>query len=246
MSDKSYIDWTDATWNPVTGCTKISKGCVNCYAEKFAGRLKLMGNPKYKNGFKLSTHPEELLKPAKWIKPRMIFVNSMSDLFHEDLDPEFIKSVFRVMNENSRHIFQVLTKRSERLVEIADSLTWSPNIWMGVTVESSEYLYRMDHLLRTPAMTKFLSLEPLLSGLSEIENYFKESGMVNWVIVGGESGYNARRMSKRWAIEIKDICSRYGIPFFFKQWGAQEKGKILEGREWLQYPSQEQLPFCYA
>ncbi len=234
MSFNSAIEWTESTWNPMTGCTKVSIGCKNCYAERLAKRLKAMGQPNYRNGFKPTLHPNMLELPLQWKKPQMVFVNSMSDIFHEDAPEDFIKKIFSVMAKAHWHIFQVLTKRSDRLLELADDLKWESNIWMGVTVESEENTLRIDHLRQSPAKVKFLSLEPLLGPLQELNLY----GM-NWVIAGGESGPNARIMRKKWVIDVKDQCEKVIIPFFFKQWGGTNKkksGRLLEGRTWDQMP----------
>jgi protein gp37 len=234
MAFNSAIEWTESTWNPMTGCTKISLGCKNCYAERMAKRLQAIGQTKYKNGFKLTLHPNMLNVPLTWKKPQMIFVNSMSDIFHEDAPTDFIKSIFDMMAEAHWHIFQVLTKRSERLLEIADDLKWKSNIWMGVTVESAEYVYRIEHLRQSPAKVKLLSLEPLLGPLPELN-----LDGINWVIVGGESGPKARIMRKEWVSDIKDQCERANISFFFKQWGGTNKkksGRLLEGRTWDEMP----------
>ncbi len=234
MAFNSAIEWTESTWNPMTGCTKISLGCKNCYAERLAKRLQAMGQPNYKNGFHLTIHPHMLNLPLQWKKPQMIFVNSMSDIFHEDAAEDFIRKIFGVMAKAHWHIFQVLTKRSVRLLELSDDLKWESNIWMGVTVESIENTLRIDHLRQSPAKMKFLSLEPLLGPLSELNL----DGM-NWVIVGGESGPRFRVMRKKWVIDIKDQCDRANIPFFFKQWGGTNKkksGRLLEGRTWDDRP----------
>lgn len=238
MGFNSKIEWTETTWNPVTGCTKISLGCLNCYAERLSLKLQKLGVPKYRNGFRLTVHEEEIEKPLQWKKPRMVFVNSMSDLFHEDLDEEVIARIFRVMNRARKHIFQVLTKRSGRLKELAPKLTWTPNIWMGVTVEHRNYIYRIHDLLEVPAKVRFLSLEPLLSPLPEIED-FLATGNIHWVIVGGESGPNPRKMKREWVIEIRDMCERYNVPFFFKQWGGSDRnkgGRILENKVYDEFP----------
>ncbi len=235
MADKSLIEWTEATWNPVTGCSKISKGCLNCYAEKLAKRLKAMGLQKYKNGFKVTLHPEELSKPSAWRTPRIIFVNSMSDLFHEKVSFAFINKVFDAMNKADRHIFQILTKRSERLAELAPKLTWGNNIWMGVTVESAEYHNRIEHLSSTPARLKFLSLEPLLSHIHNLT-----LTEIDWVIVGGESGFRSRPISADWIREIQQRCLELNTPFFFKQWGGVNKkknGRMLDGKLWNEMPN---------
>jgi protein gp37 len=234
MSFNSAIEWTKSTWNPMTGCTKISLGCKNCYAERMAKRLQAMGQTKYSKGFKLTLHPHMLNVPLKWKKPQMIFVNSMSDIFHEDAPKDFIKNIFSVMAKAHWHIFQVLTKRSERLLEFADDLKWESNIWMGVTVESADYDYRIEHLRQSPAKVKWLSFEPLLGALPELN-----LDGLNWVVVGGESGPRARIMRKEWVTNIKEQCERVNIPFFFKQWGGINKkksGRMLEGRTWDDMP----------
>ncbi len=211
---ESTIEWTELTWNPVTGCTKISPGCKFCYAEAMSKRLKAMGVNKYKNGFKLTTHPETLNIPFGWKKPKIVFVNSMSDLFHEDVSIEFIKAVFSVMNNTPQHVYQVLTKRSERLLSISSQLDWTSNIWMGVSVENEKYTYRIDQLANTPAKTKFLSIEPLIGPVKTLN--LKN---IDWVIVGGESGHKARPVKKEWIEYIKQKCEQNNVAFFFKQWG---------------------------
>jgi protein gp37 len=235
------IEWTEATWNPVTGCNKISPGCKNCYAEVLSRRLKAMGQKNYLNGFKLTLQPHMLELPLKWKKPQMIFVNSMSDLFHKDISIEYIKQVFEVMNKAHWHNFQVLTKRAERVAELSDVLNWSENIWMGVSVENKNYVHRIDELRNTKAYTKFLSLEPLLSPLKNLN--LKN---IDWVIVGGESGHKARPMKEQWAIDIQRQCEEQDVKFFFKQWGAwgadgqkrnkKANGRELLGREWNEKP----------
>ncbi|QWR78043.1 DUF5131 family protein [Candidatus Magnetomonas plexicatena] len=230
MAYKSKIEWTETTWNPVTGCTKISKGCMNCYAEKLALRLKAMGVNKYKNAFDVSLHYKELLRPQGWKEPRRIFVNSMGDLFHDDVPLNFIEEVFTIMNKCQRHIFQILTKRSERLMELSDKLPWSQNIWMGVTVEDNRYLHRIKHLSATDAHIKFISFEPLLSDMLDLEL----SG-IHWAIVGGESGPGSRVMKSQWVEQIKNTCMKSDIPFFFKQWGGTNKhknGRLFDGKIW--------------
>ncbi len=234
MSSKSAIEWTEATWNPLTGCVKISPGCKHCYAERMSKRLKAMGQNKYRNEFRLTLHEGALQDPLSWKKPQMIFTNSMSDLFHDDVPVEFVQKVFAVMRSAHWHIFQVLTKRSERLLDLSPEIDWPDNVWMGVSVENSNYTFRIDHLRSTQANIKFLSLEPLLGPLQNL----KLSG-IDWVIVGGESGPGARPMQKEWAIEIKEQCQRAGVPFFFKQWGGVNKkraGRILEGQTWDELP----------
>ena len=242
MPGKSKIEWTNYTWNPVTGCSKISPGCKNCYAERFAKRLQLMGNPRYKNGFKVTLHPDLLEVPFRWNGPAFVFVNSMSDLFHEDVPVEFIKEVFEVMKQAKHLTFQVLTKRPDRLLEISKELEWTDNIWMGVSVENSNYVYRINHLLQTPAKVKFISFEPLLGPVPE----FPTSG-IDWVIVGGESGPNARPMKKEWVMEIYRMCKENNIAFFFKQWGGVFKwknGRKLNGKIYEEYPNVMQKSNC--
>ena len=226
----SKIEWTDSTWNPLTGCNKVSPGCKNCYAERMAARLKAMGNPNYRNGFDLTMHEHALNLPLTWKTPQFIFVNSMSDLFHERVPLEFILRVFEVMKQASWHKFQVLTKRSQRLAELSPEIQWPENVWMGVSIENANYTFRIDHLRQTQAQTKFLSIEPLLGPIPQLDL----TG-INWVIVGGESGPYARPMEKEWVIEIKDQCLAQKTPFFFKQWGGKNKklnGRLLEGRTW--------------
>ncbi len=233
--DKSRIEWTDSTWNPVTGCTKISPGCQNCYACRMALRLQAMGVSAYSEGFQLRWHEQALSIPSKWSKPRMIFVNSMSDLFHEDLPVVFIQKIFDVMNNVKQHTYQVLTKRAERLLELSELLTWTPNIWMGVTVENQDYVSRIDCLRSTKAAVKFLSLEPLLGPIHNLD-----LRGINWVIVGGESGPKARPMNPEWVYEIQKVCKTNHVPFFFKQWGGVQKkrnGRLLNGRTYDEMPS---------
>jgi len=229
------IEWTETTWNPTTGCTKISAGCKNCYAAVLARRLMAMGQEKYKNGFKLTLHPDSLKDPYKWKKPRKVFVNSMSDLFHEDVPQYFIQQVFVVMNNTPKHTYQVLTKRSERLVELSPFLTWTPNIWMGVSVEDDRVVNRIDDLRECGAATKFLSCEPLIGPLANInlEN-------IDWVIVGGESGPKSRPMEKTWVEDIQQQCIQQSVAFFFKQWGGFNKkltGRLLNGKTYDEMPS---------
>lgn len=234
MAANSAIEWTESTWNPLTGCTKISPGCKHCYAERMALRLQAMGQRNYANGFKLTPHESALELPLRWRKPQTIFVNSMSDLFHKDVPLEFILRVFGVMGRAEWHRFQVLTKRSDRLAELSAMLPWKPNIWMGVSVESGGYTFRIEHLRRAGARTKFLSLEPLLGPLPNLDL----RGM-DWVIVGGESGPHARPMDPAWVVDIRDQCTDADVPFFFKQWGGTRKkksGRQLEGRTWDEMP----------
>jgi len=237
MASNSSIEWTDSTWNPITGCTKISLGCKNCYAERMAVRLQAMGQINYINGFKLTLHEEVLDVPLKWKKPRMIFVNSMSDLFHADVPDGFVQKVFNIMNRARWHRFQVLTKRSRRLKEMSPSLIWGQNMWMGVSVEAEKYSYRIDDLREVDAAIRFLSIEPLLGPIQELD-----LEGINWVIAGGESGPRARRLEESWVKRIRDICIEQKVPFFFKQWGGprkKAKGRQLEGRLWSQLPSDE-------
>jgi protein gp37 len=235
MAAKSSIEWTNATWNPVTGCSKISPGCKNCYAERMAHRLQAMGQINYRNGFQLTLHPHALDIPLHWKKPQTVFVNSMSDLFHLDVPHEFIFNIFRVMKSAYWHTFQVLTKRSEHLLELNPQLDWANNIWMGVSVENTRYQYRIEHLRKTNATVKFLSLEPLLGPLPELD-----LSNIDWVIVGGESGPKARPVEEKWVLDIRDQCINANIPFFFKQWGGVRKkasGRLLEGLIWDQLPA---------
>lgn len=211
---QSNIEWTELTWNPVTGCTKISPGCKFCYAEVMSKRLKAMGVDKYKDGFNIRTHADALNIPYTWKKSKIVFVNSMSDLFHPDVPVDFIKAVFLVMNNTPQHIYQVLTKRSERLLELSSELTWTENIWMGVSVESEKYTYRINELSQTKAKTKFLSIEPLIGPVKTLD--LKK---IDWVIVGGESGHKARPVKKEWIDFVKIECEKNKVAFFFKQWG---------------------------
>ena len=240
MAAKSAIEWTGSTWNPVTGCTKVSPGCMNCYAERMAKRLQAMGQPNYSNGFELSLHEHVLGIPLQWKKSQTIFVNSMSDLFHEQVPFDFIQKVFDVMYRAYWHKFQVLTKRSERLLNLDKHINWKENILMGVSVESERYTYRIEHLQKTHASIKFLSIEPLLGPLSNLDL----SG-IDWVIVGGESGPGSRPMLLNWVVDIRDQCLSADIPFFFKQWGGVNKkkaGRSLEGRTWDEIPKELVLP----
>lgn len=239
MGINSSIEWTEATWNPITGCNKISPGCKHCYAERMAHRLKAMGQPNYVNGFDLTLHEKSLELPLGWKKPQTIFVNSMSDLFHKDVPAEFILRVFDVMARTPWHRFQVLTKRSERLLDLALDLPWRPHIWMGVSVENDDYTFRIDHLRQTGAHIKFLSLEPLLGPLPSLC-----LNGIDWVIAGGESGPGARTMEKSWVVDIRNRCRVAKVPFFFKQWGGVNKklaGRILEGRTWDEMPSAQKI-----
>jgi protein gp37 len=235
MAKNSSIEWTESTWNPVTGCTKISPGCKHCYAERMAKRLHAMGQYNYRNGFELTLQEKSLGLPLHWKQPQMIFVNSMSDLFHRNVPKKFILNVFNVMAQADWHTFQILTKRSDRLLELNDELEWPANVWMGVSVENSDYLYRINHLRQTTAKIKFLSLEPLLGPLPSLDL----TG-INWVIVGGESGPGARPIDREWIIDIRDQCKHNHVPFYFKQWGGINKkkaGRLLDGIKWDQLPS---------
>lgn len=231
---ETKIEWTESTWNPTTGCSKISAGCANCYAEKMSKRLKSMGIPKYEKGFELSLHEDCLSEPYNWKKPKVVFVNSMSDLFHEDISFDFIEKIFKVMNDNSQHIFQVLTKRAELLLKYSPKLNWTSNIWMGVTVENSQVKSRIDLLRQTKAAIKFLSCEPLISDLGILD-----LNKINWVIVGGESGPKSRPIQEDWVVDIYNQCRESDIPFFFKQWGGVNKkknGKKLKGVVYQEMP----------
>lgn len=235
MASQTAIEWTDCTWNPASGCTKISAGCAHCYAERMARRLEAMGQARYRNGFAVTLHPEALEEPLGWKKSRLVFVNSMGDLFHEEIPLQFIQKVFDVMNRCPQHIFQILTKRSQRMAELAPLLEWGENIWMGVTVENSDYLHRIECLQRVPARVCFLSLEPLLGPLDDLV-----LDGLDWVIVGGESGPQARPMKEEWVLSIQSKCQKEGVPFFFKQWGGVNKkkaGRLLQGRTWDQLPA---------
>ncbi len=234
MAAKSAIEWTESTWNPLTGCTKISPGCKHCYAERMALRLRAMGQPNYVNGFNLTLHENALELPLRWKKPQVIFVNSMSDLFHKQVPVEFIKRVFGVMNRAHWHQFQILTKRSDRLLALSPELEWGPNIWMGVSVETQNYTFRIDHLRQTGAKIKFLSLEPLLGPLPKLN-----LAGIDWAIVGGESGPGARPLEREWVVDIRNQCKKTKVPFFFKQWGGVNKkkaGRELDGRTWDEMP----------
>lgn len=234
MGTRSNIEWTELTWNPVTGCTKISQGCKNCYAERMAKRLHAMGSERYRNTFAVTLHPDLIDTPRRWRSPRIIFVNSMSDLFHPDIPADYIAKVFRTMAECPQHTFQVLTKRSERLAELAPSLPWPDNVWMGTSVEDRRVIHRIADLSSVPAATRFLSCEPLIGPL---DNLPLEG--IHWVIVGGESGPRARPMQAKWALSILRQCRAAGVPFFFKQWGGPRKdltGRKLNGRLYDEMP----------
>lgn len=232
--NKTKIEWTDSTWNPVTGCTKVSSGCNNCYAEKMAKRLTAMKNPRYKNGFSLTMHPDLLNKPLGIKKPSMIFVNSMSDLFHEDVTDEFIFKVFDTMNKAHWHIFQVLTKRPERVNELKEQLNFTDNIWIGTSVENMAVSNRVDYIRDVEAKVKFLSCEPLLGSLHDLN-----ITNIDWIVVGGESGSKARPIEEEWVRELRDKCSSRKIKFFFKQWGGWNKkknGRHLDGKIYDEMP----------
>jgi len=235
MSFSSKIEWTEATWNPVTGCSKVSLGCQNCYAERLAARLKAMGNPRYANGFNITLHNDLIELPLKWKTPRIIFVNSMSDLFHEEVPLSFIVKVFEIMAKADKHVFQILTKRSKRMLELSSKITWPNNVWMGVTVESQKYTDRILDLRKIPSIIKFLSIEPMLSPISQLD-----LNNINWVVVGGESGPGCRPIETEWVRSIKEQCNNASVPFFFKQWGGVKKhvtGRLLDGRTWDEMPN---------
>lgn len=234
MADNSSIEWTEATWNPVTGCTKISPGCDHCYAERMAKRLHAMGNANYRNGFDLTLQPQMLERPLKWKKPKVIFVNSMSDLFHRDVPLSYIQRVFDVMRRAHWHQFQVLTKRASRLGRLSSELEWPANVWMGVSVENKEHTFRIDNLRNTGAAIKFLSVEPLIGPISNMD-----LTLIDWVIVGGESGPGSRPMQADWVTDIQKQCQHAKVAFFFKQWGGFNKkkaGRLLHGRTWDEMP----------
>lgn len=231
---QSSIEWTEMTWNPTTGCSKISAGCKFCYAEIMSKRLQAMGIEKYKDNFEVRTHEASLRIPYSWKHSKVVFVNSMSDLFHKDVPLDFIKRVFEVMNNNPQHVFQVLTKRAERLFEVHKELKWTHNIWMGVSVENDKVKNRIDFLRKTNARVKFLSCEPLIGPLNKM-NLKK----IDWVIVGGESGHTPRTMDTEWVLDIKRQCEDNGIAFFFKQWGGKNKkvnGRLLNGKTYDEMP----------
>jgi protein gp37 len=234
MSGKSAIEWTEATWNPVTGCDKVSPGCAHCYAETFAERfLGVPGHP-YEQGFALKLWPERLEHPLRWKRPRMIFVNSMSDLFHERIPDDYIAQVFEIMGAASQHTFQILTKRHERLAQLAPDLPWHPNVWMGVTIENRRFVHRADHLREVPAVIRFISAEPLLGPLEGLDL----SG-IHWLIAGGESGHRHRPVKVEWLRELRDNCADQGVAYFFKQWGGHRPksgGRLLDGRTWDELP----------
>ena len=231
---KSSIEWTELTWNPTTGCSKYSNGCKYCYAEIMSKRLQAMGVEKYKDAFEVRIHPDQLLLPYKWKTPKIVFVNSMSDLFHKEVPADFIKRVFSIMNDNPQHVFQVLTKRAERLVELSAELAWTDNIWMGVSVEDTSVTHRVDRLRKTSAHIKFLSCEPLLGPLPGLN-----LDGIHWLIVGGESGTRPRPMREDWVFDIQRQCEDQDVKFFFKQWGGRNKkaaGRLLNGRTYDDMP----------
>lgn len=232
---QSKIEWTEITWNPITGCTKFSEGCTNCYAAKFANRLQAMGNPRYINGFDVTIHEDLFERPLNWKKHRLVFVNSMSDLFHENVPDDTILRLFDIMNCASQHTFQILTKRTKRLKELSPKIKWTKNIWMGATVENNDALYRCEDLKNTGAYIKFISAEPLLDSIYSIN-----LNGIDWLIVGGESGAGSRPMKKEWVEELKQLCSKTTTAFFFKQWGGYNKkknGNLLNGNVIQEYPS---------
>lgn len=235
----SRIEWTDIVWNPVTGCDKVSAGCKFCYAETMAKRLSGMAKQhKYRNGFQVTIHPHELLTPTKWKGSRLVFVGSMCDIFHPEVPTFFLSQLFDTMRSNPQHSFQLLTKRSERLAEIESDLSWPENVWLGVTVERSDYQYRIHHLQQTSANLKWLSIEPLLGAMPSLD-----MDGIGWVVVGGEAGNSPRPMEADWVRDLRDQCVSKGIPFFFKQWGGRSKkrsGRLLDGRTWNQFPVSDQ------
>jgi len=239
VSDRSQIEWTDATWNPVTGCSEVSPGCAQCYAKVFAERFRGVPGHPYEQGFDLRLWPERLALPLGWTRPRRVFVNSMSDLFHEGIPEDYIHQVFAVMQAASRHQFQVLTKRHERLAELAPSLPWPSNVWIGVTIESNRLVHRADYLRRVPAAVRFVSAEPLLSSLPDLD-----LAGIDWLIAGGESGHRHRAPRAEWLLDLRDRCTREGVAFFFKQWGGRipkAGGRLLDGRVWSEYPAGARL-----
>jgi protein gp37 len=244
MATKTGIEWTEMTWNPVTGCTKISQGCKHCYAERMAKRLKAMGSVRYVNEFAPTLHEDLIDLPRKWKKPRTVFVNSMSDLFQEEVPTAFIRRVFETMVATPQHTYQILTKRSERLLKLAPTLPWPTNVWMGVSVEDSRVVQRVDHLLATPARVKFLSCEPLIGPLDVLP-----LAGIDWVIVGGESGRGARPMQEEWVQSLRRQCRVQRVAFFFKQWGGVRKdktGRLLNGRTYDAMPRRKTIPLVQA
>lgn len=239
MADRSAIEWTQATWNPVTGCDKVSPGCAHCYAEAFAERWRGIKGHPYEQGFDLRLWPHRLDQPLRWKRPRLIFVNSMSDLFHEDVPEDFIHAVFDVMGRASQHTFQILTKRHERLADLAPDLSWHPNVWMGVSVENRRFVHRADHLRDVPASVRFISAEPLLGPLEGLD-----LDGIQWLIAGGESGIGHRRCDADWIRDLRDRCEAENVPFFFKQWGGRTSkagGRVLDGRTYDGWPAVREL-----
>ena len=238
MSANSKIEWTETTWNPITGCTKCSSGCEHCYASTMAKRLKAMGNIRYINGFDVTIHEDLFEKPLQWKRPKLIFVNSMSDIFHESVPDEIILRLFQTMNKASWHTFQVLTKRAERLSRLSDQITWSNNIWMGVSIENKAVMNRADLLRKTGAIVKFISAEPLLESLKPLD-----LSDIDWLIVGGESGAGCRPLQREWVIELRDKAQQNNTAFFFKQWGGfhhSQGGSLLDGKTYKEYPRNNQ------
>ncbi len=234
MADNSAIEWTEATWNPVTGCDRISPGCAHCYARTFAERWRGVADHPYEQGFDLRLWPQRLDQPLRWTRPRQIFVNSMSDLFHEDVPDEFVAEVFATMVEADWHVFQILTKRPERLVELANELPWPPHVWMGVSIENRRFVHRADLLRDIPAAIRFISAEPLLGPLEGLD-----LTDIHWLIAGGESGPGHRPIHEEWVLDLRDRCEDQDVAFFFKQWGGarpKSRGRLLEGREWNAMP----------
>jgi protein gp37 len=244
VATNSGIEWTEATWNPVTGCDRVAAGCDNCYALALSNRLKAMGAEKYQNdgdprtsgpGFGVTIHPDSLAQPHKWKSPKVVFVNSMSDLFHANVPIAFVRDIFDVIRDTPQHTYQILTKRAHRMARLADQLDWPDNLWMGVSVESFDAVDRIDHLRATPAAIRFLSCEPLLTALPNLD-----LAKVDWVIAGGESGPNARAMDPTWVADIRDQCEEAAVAFYFKQWGGRTpkaNGRELDGRTWDEMPT---------
>ena len=237
MAQATAIQWTETTWNPVTGCNKVSPGCKNCYAERMAHRLQRMHNPRYENGFRVTQHPDLIETPKSWRKPKLIFVNSMSDVFHPEVEDDFIQRIFDTIVETPRHTYQLLTKRPERALDMATKLPWPDNLWMGTSIENSDYVHRIDTLRQIPAALRFLSCEPLLGPLQDLNLEH-----IHWLIAGGESGPKAHDLTQHpeWVRQIRDQCLHENLPFFFKQWGGYHPkagGNLLDGKTWMQMPS---------
>lgn len=240
---QTRIEWTEETWNPITGCTKYSEGCRHCYAEAFAKRLKAMGNKRYENGFKVTVHHDLFAKPLEWKKPRLIFVNSMSDIFHPEVTDQDILDLFDTMNKTYWHTFQVLTKRAKRLVDLSSQINWTPNIWMGVSIENKDTIYRAGLLKQSGAQVKFISAEPLLESIAKVS-----LDGIDWLIVGGESGADCRPLEEEWVVELRDLAKSTGTAFFFKQWGGfhhSKRGSLLQGQEYKEYPNTEKRLLVY-